>query len=121
MRTLGILYYNVVFYESFSEKKCVFSIENNDNKNARIMTEQELLSLRDHDEVAKVKFKERIVGAFGCGAFKTPPNEMALLFKQVMAEEEFIDRYRLITFAILSDHNDHSNNHIAFREVIMGK
>lgn len=51
-----------------------------------------------------------VLGAFGCGAFHNPPREMAQLFKEVMAEEEFTDRYRLITFAILSDHNDRSQN-----------
>lgn len=58
-----------------------------------------------------------VLGAFGCGAFKTPPREMAQLFKEVMAEEEFKDRFRLITFAILSDHNDRSGNLEAFLEV----
>jgi uncharacterized protein (TIGR02452 family) len=58
-----------------------------------------------------------ILGAFGCGAFKTPPCEMAELFKEVMEEEEFKDRYRTISFAILSDHNDRSGNLAAFEEV----
>lgn len=58
-----------------------------------------------------------VLGAFGCGAFKTPPREMAQLFKQVMEEDEFDDRFRLITFAILSDHNDRSGNFAAFEEV----
>lgn len=58
-----------------------------------------------------------VLGAFGCGAFKTPPREMAQLFKEVMAEEEFKDRYRVISFAILSDHNDRSGNLAAFEEV----
>lgn len=58
-----------------------------------------------------------VLGAFGCGAFKTPPREMAQLFKEVMAEEEFKDRYRVISFAILSDHNDRSGNLEAFLEV----
>ncbi|MBR4392025.1 MAG: TIGR02452 family protein [Bacteroidales bacterium] len=59
-----------------------------------------------------------VLGAFGCGAFHNPPREMAGLFKEVMAEEEFADRYRLITFAILSDHNDHSHNLESFKEVL---
>lgn len=59
-----------------------------------------------------------VLGAFGCGAFKTPPREMAQLFKEVMEEDEFKDRYRLITFAILSDHNDRSGNLAAFEEVL---
>ena len=58
-----------------------------------------------------------VLGAFGCGAFHNPPSEMAQLFKEVMAEEEFVNRYRLITFAILSDHNDKSGNYQAFKQV----
>ncbi len=58
-----------------------------------------------------------VLGAFGCGAFKTPPFEMAQFFKQVIEEPEFKNRYRLITFAILSDHNDRSGNLAAFEKV----
>ena len=57
-----------------------------------------------------------VLGAFGCGAFHNPPQEMAQLFKEVLAEAEFVDRYRLIVFAILSDHNDKSGNFWAFRK-----
>lgn len=57
-----------------------------------------------------------VLGAFGCGAFKTPPREMAQLFHAVMEEEEFKDRFRLIIFAILSDHNDRSGNFAAFED-----
>ena len=63
--------------------------------------------LKGHDSL--------VLGAFGCGAFHNPPREMAQLFKEVMAEEEFTDRYRLITFAILSDHNDKSRNLESFK------
>ena len=58
-----------------------------------------------------------VLGAFGCGAFKNPPTEMARLFKEVLSEDEFADRYRLISFAILSDHNDKSGNFKAFKDV----
>lgn len=77
----------------------------------KIRTILRLGLLKGHDSL--------VLGAFGCGAFKTPPREMAQLFKEVMAEDEFKDRYRLITFAILSDHNDRSGNLRAFEEVIM--
>lgn len=59
-----------------------------------------------------------VLGAFGCGAFRTPPREMAQLFREVMQEEEFEDRFRLITFAILSDHNDSRGNFAAFEDVL---
>ena len=65
--------------------------------------------LKGHDSL--------VLGAFGCGAFKNPPSEMAMLFKQVIEEPEFKDRYRLITFAIIADHNDRNNNFASFSEV----
>lgn len=76
----------------------------------KIRTILRLGLLKGHDSL--------VLGAFGCGAFKTPPREMAQLFKEVMAEEEFVDRYRLITFAIINDHNDRCRNLVAFKEVI---
>lgn len=59
-----------------------------------------------------------VLGAFGCGAFHNPPLEMAQLFKEVMLEDEFRDRYRLIVFPIFSDHNDRSNNLESFQAVL---
>ena len=65
--------------------------------------------LKGHDSL--------VLGAFGCGAFRNPPREMAQIFKEVMQEDEFKDRFRVISFAILSDHNDRSGNLAAFEEV----
>lgn len=42
-----------------------------------------------------------VLSAFGCGAFANPPAHIAKLFHQVIEEDEFIDCYRLIDFAIL--------------------
>lgn len=58
-----------------------------------------------------------VLGAFGCGAFRNPPEEMAMLFRQILGEEEFRDRYRLVTFAIIEDHNAHGHNYNAFQKV----
>lgn len=46
-----------------------------------------------------------VLSAFGCGAFQNPPHHMAKLFKQVFDEPEFKDRFRLVVFAIIDDHN----------------
>src|SRR5690606_41340903 len=46
-----------------------------------------------------------ILSAFGCGAFGNPPRHMATLFKEVFAEAEFQNRFKLIVFAIIDDHN----------------
>jgi uncharacterized protein (TIGR02452 family) len=48
-----------------------------------------------------------VLGAFGCGAFRNPANHIAQLFHEVMEEEEFKNRYKLICFAIIEDHNAH--------------
>lgn len=48
-----------------------------------------------------------ILGAFGCGAFQNPPKHIALLFKQVINEPEFRNKYKKIVFAIIEDHNSY--------------
>ena len=57
-----------------------------------------------------------VLGAFGCGAFKNPPAEIAKLFHEVMEEPEFKNKYRLITFSIIEDHNSNNRNLRAFEE-----
>ena len=56
-----------------------------------------------------------VLGAFGCGAFKNPPAEIAKLFHEVMEEPEFKNKYRLITFSIIDDHNSNNANLTAFK------
>ena len=46
-----------------------------------------------------------VLGALGCGAFHNPPAHIARLFHEVMEEEEFKNKYKLLVFAILDDHN----------------
>ncbi len=46
-----------------------------------------------------------ILGAFGCGAFQNPPQHVAQLFGEVFEETEFKNKYKLICFAIIDDHN----------------
>jgi uncharacterized protein (TIGR02452 family) len=48
-----------------------------------------------------------VLSAFGCGAFCNPPEHIALLFKEVFAENEFINRFALVVFAIINDYNSH--------------
>ena len=57
-----------------------------------------------------------VLGAFGCGAFKNPPAEIARLFHEMMEEPEFKNKYRLITFSIIEDHNSQNRNLRAFEE-----
>lgn len=59
-----------------------------------------------------------VLGAFGCGAFGTPPAEMARLFKEVLEEPEFIHSFQEICFAVLDDHNSpRGGNYEPFKEV----
>lgn len=46
-----------------------------------------------------------VLGALGCGAFCNPPAQIARLFHEVMYEKEFRNHFRVITFAIIEDHN----------------
>ena len=48
-----------------------------------------------------------VLGALGCGAFCNPPEHIARLFHEVMKEPEFANKFKLIDFAILEDHNSH--------------
>jgi uncharacterized protein (TIGR02452 family) len=42
-----------------------------------------------------------VLGAFGCGAYKLLPSEVAPLFRRVMEESEFKNKFKYILFAIL--------------------
>lgn len=42
-----------------------------------------------------------ILGAFGCGAYRLLPSAVAPLFRRVMEEPEFKNKFRLLVFAIL--------------------
>ncbi len=48
-----------------------------------------------------------VLGAFGCGAYSNPPEQIAELFHQVFEEDEFKNKCRKIIFAILDDANSH--------------
>jgi len=46
-----------------------------------------------------------VLGAFGCGAYATPPDQMAELFKKVLDNENYKNAFRVISFAIIDDKN----------------
>jgi len=48
-----------------------------------------------------------VLGAFGCGAFANPPEDVAQLFKEVLEEPEYCDKFEKIVFAVLDDGNSH--------------
>ncbi|CAF4535922.1 unnamed protein product, partial [Didymodactylos carnosus] len=44
-----------------------------------------------------------VLSALGCGAFKNPPDHVALIFKSVI--EQYAGFFKQIIFAIIDDHN----------------
>lgn len=51
---------------------------------------------------AKENFNDALVlGAFGCGAFKNNPEQIVLWYKEVLSENEFLEAFKLVTFAII--------------------
>lgn len=62
-----------------------------------------------------------VLGAFGCGAFANPPEDVAKLFKEVLNEPEYCDKFEKIVFAVLDDGNSHKahnprGNYLPFAE-----
>ena len=55
------------------------------------------------------KHNALVLGAWGCGAYKNPPRHIAQLFKEVLEEEEFKNKFVKIVFAILEDYNSKQN------------
>ena len=63
-----------------------------------------------------------VLGAWGCGIFHNPPEDIAKLFKQVLNEPGIKDYYKIVRFAIIEDscsfnvHNP-SGNFIPFKMI----
>ena len=55
-----------------------------------------------------------VLGAWGCGAFRNPPEHIARLFHEVLCEREFVDKYRIVRFAVIEDHNSAHRNFAPF-------
>ena len=66
----------------------------------KIRTILRIGALKKHDSL--------VLGALGCGAFCTPPAQMARLFHEVLDEQEFQGRFSKIVFAIIDSPS--SNN-----------
>ncbi len=67
-----------------------------------------------------IRFKHNvlILSAFGCGAFKNPPDKVAMLFKDILSEQLYKNAFKKVIFAIKKDHNDVNNeNYQAFDKV----
>ena len=66
----------------------------------KIRTILRIGAIKKHDSL--------VLGSLGCGAFCTPPAQMARLFHQVLDEQEFQGRFKEIVFAIIDSPS--SNN-----------
>lgn len=65
-------------------------------------TEITLEKMRTIFRIGQAHFHDSLVlSAMGCGAFANPPAHIAKLFHQVIEENEFKDKFKLIDFAIL--------------------
>ncbi|MCQ2057701.1 MAG: TIGR02452 family protein [Bacteroidaceae bacterium] len=73
------------------------SSEDQDTIREKIRTILRIGALKGHDSL--------VLGALGCGAFCTPPAQMAGLFHQVLDEQEFHGRFSRIVFAIIDTPN----------------
>jgi uncharacterized protein (TIGR02452 family) len=51
-----------------------------------------------------------VLGAFGCGAYGTPPKEMAELFKKVLSNDRYKSAFKLVSFAIIDDKNSYKEH-----------
>ena len=72
----------------------------------KIRTILRIGALKGHDSL--------VLGALGCGAFCTPPSQMARLFHEVFSESEFQGRFSKIVFAIIDGPS--SNNFKPFKK-----
>lgn len=79
----------------------LMSAEDEDRTKDKIRTILRIGLAHDNDAL--------VLGALGCGAFANPPAQIARLFHEIFLEEEFKDKYRKVTFAILEDHNSLRN------------
>lgn len=51
-----------------------------------------------------------VLGAFGCGAYGTPPEQMAEIFKEVLLSGEFDGAFKAVLFPIIDNHNTHKEH-----------
>lgn len=57
-----------------------------------------------------------ILGAFGCGAYGNPPNQMATMFKDALGEQEFKTLFHRVVFAIVD--GARTDNYRIFRDIL---
>lgn len=89
------------------------------NENAKKITKEKIRTMLN---LALYWENDSIVlGAFGCGAYANPPEDIAKLFKEVLNEPEYCDKFEKIVFAVLDDGNSYKahnprGNYLPFAE-----
>ena len=59
-----------------------------------------------------------VLSAWGCGAYRNPPEHIAILFKEILNEDEFVGVFAIIIFAIIEkDIANQKSNYNVFRKV----
>jgi uncharacterized protein (TIGR02452 family) len=59
-----------------------------------------------------------VLGAFGCGAFGNPPEDVAAAFARVARSPEFRGSFALLAFAIVDPKATDAGNLATFRDVL---
>ncbi len=64
-----------------------------------------------------------VLGAFGCGAYRCPAEDVARIFKHILFDEKAKDMFDAVNFAIIDDHNafredNKEGNYKAFKRII---
>jgi uncharacterized protein (TIGR02452 family) len=57
-----------------------------------------------------------VLGAFGCGVFGNPPDQVAGCFKHVLSEPEFTRAYKTVCFGVIDPRNE--GNYDVFNQVL---
>jgi len=78
------------------------SKENADTTKQKIRIILHIALTNKHDSI--------ILSALGCGAYKNPPLHIAELFKEVLNEDKFLRKFKVIVFAIFDDMNSHKEH-----------
>lgn len=59
-----------------------------------------------------------VLGAFGCGAYNNPNRKVAELFKRILSDGVYANRFRKVVFAVMDNHpEDPHGNYAVFSEV----
>lgn len=84
----------------------------------RKATENKIRTVLNIAILQKQKFL--ILSALGCGAFRNPPEEVAGIFREQLAQEPYRSYFRTVIFAIKPNHRDTDNHNFRVFSRILG-